>query len=598
MTSQAAIDTGVLKKPVYFVADSTHVNSAVKDSIATRILLAALPFIALHKPFGRAIAIGLDGVRAYASWNLYRNNGHSRELVQTILIASAFFGTLFMHPLGLCIGALYDMGFDIASIVRGSGSLEVAFSFLSLLCHFAYLATMLFGSLEVVALSFLLQMAVVMALSAKEFQNDRWIEAIAHILMSCVRLSQALPYMDKVADLRQIRGKAHLHLVHETVAKIRDRAAIFFYSSARFFIKPHWKMTGMWIETISFYNDVKAATMRKASLLAQSVLASIALLSFAVGGLVVGQTLHFSAFLLGTTPYVYLQGNGSEKRVVDTFSLLQLNCCLPSGGFARIFGGTSLPNAERVAKIATMILEKSPDLVCLQEVSDWESGFALCSTLKSQYAHFFLRVGATPIILQNDSGLFVASKMAVSRPEFLSFSDIVGSEKWVNKGCFSFTTDLGHCLTTHLSPSADDRFPTRAEIQVREEEQARILSIVEKKREEEDKPTFIVGDWNIRWGGDEYRSSPLLARGLDPYNQHRQVVSDGDATAETNFLVQRNWHHNEKAAPLGVIIDYFLSFFSPNSWKINTQRVATFDVKNPESALSDHAVLHTEIKIV
>ena len=93
-----------------------------------------------------------------------------------------------------------------------------------------------------------------------------------------------------------------------------------------------------------------------------------------------------------------------------------------------------MPNSQRVDQISQMILESDADIVALQEVSDLSDGYRLYDKLKSKYSDFYFNAGATPFILQNNSGLFVASKVPVEDVQFEDFSSVPGTESMVNKG--------------------------------------------------------------------------------------------------------------------------------------------------------------------
>jgi endonuclease/exonuclease/phosphatase family metal-dependent hydrolase len=567
--------------------------------LAIRIFYAALPFIALQKPLGRIITLTTDSIKSFTSLSNLAKKKDTKELLKTIIAISALVSTIFMHPLGLCISTLQDLGCDIATLLNQfqmCSNQEILYSLLSITQHLFYLGTMIAGSLEIIALSMLINMAIEACRSKKEFQKGNLLEGASHLLMSLVRFSQTVPYIEKIAYTHDIKGKNYSRTVNETMAKIRDHLAIHFFRSARFLVTPLWKFTETFLNTVSIYNNNESSTTTKVVSSTKSAFSLIVLLPFAVAGLALGQICHFSAYLLSTAPYIHLKSEAKEKSSDKNLSFFQLNCCLTSGGFSRWFGGTALPNDQRVLKIAEMIKEKNPDLVCLQEVSDINDAFNLYKELSSEYADFYLNMGPTPCIMQNNSGLFVASKVAIERPDLQSFSDIHGTEGAVNKCFFLFSTEKANFIITHLSPSNDDLNPKNSEIQTRSKEQERILLAANQRSDENSKPTFISGDFNINWNSEEYRESLLFNKGSDQYNKNRQEVTDQVSTAETEYLINQNWHHNKDTKPQRLILDYFLSFFQrdrPVSTK--TIKISTFDVENPEKALSDHAALMTEI---
>jgi len=590
-----------LIEPSYYQSSLYEPELAIKKPLSTRVFFAALPFIALHKPFGRAVTFTADAIKIVSSFNELVNEKDAKRIVQAAVAVSALAGTFFMHPLGLCISTLHDLGFDLSEVMlqlQAGNTQEAIYSVFLAVQHLLYLGTMVVGSLEIVALSMLFNMAIEVGRSKQEFQKGNILEGSSHMLMSLVRFSQAVPFMEKSMFKHNMAGKELSRKLTETVAKVRDTIAYHFYSYARTLTSPHWKLTETWLNTVSSFKNDECSSWQKTASAAKSVFSTIMLLPFALSGLVVGQTLHFSAFLLSTRPFIHLKGNVQPKQTSDrSFSTFQLNCCLPSGGFARMFGGIDKPNKERVEEIAAMILKSKANVVCLQEVSDLNDAKYLYEKLSDRFAEFYFHMGATPFILQNNSGLMVASDMAIEEgsEELHSFSDIKGTESMVNKCFFLFTTKLANFITTHLSPSSSDIDPTTGETYTRLEEQKRILSALQKRTRENNKSFFILGDMNIKWNGPEYHKSPLFLEGIDHYNQNRQTVTNQDATSETDFLVQKNWHHKKDAKPYQLIIDFFVSFGEFVS--VNMRKVATFDVNHPKKAISDHAAFETEVNI-
>lgn len=589
-----------LQIPPYYAPDDTNINHAKKDSLPLRIFYVALPFIALHKPFGRVITLTMDSIKTVSCFTQLIDKRNCQELLKMAVATAALAGSLFLHPLGLCVSTLYDLGCDVTGVIvllQAGNAHEAIFKLLSMTEHLFYLWTMIAGSLEIIALSMLLNMAVEICRSKKEFQKGNLIEGSSHLLMSLVRFSQAVPYIEKVAYKHEVKGKQLVRSLNETVTKVRNQTAIFFYSSARFLVSAHWKMTDFWIKTISLCKDDQSSNCKKVFSVAKSTISSLVLLPFALGGLALGQACHFSAFLLSTTPFIYMKGKADIKKITDKkLSIFQDNCCFTAGGFSSIFGGTVMSNDQRAQKIAEMIKSNDPDLVALQEVSDLKDALALYQALSEKYSEFYFNTGDTPFILQNNGGLLLASKVAIKDPEFHSFSNIKGTESMVNKGFFLFSTEIGNFISTHLSPSHDDLNPTDAEIQTRSQEQERIFLAAKRRSSENNKPSFVLGDFNINWNGPEYRRGLLFTESKDRYNQGRKSVSDRDATAETEYLIDNNWHHKKDAKPQHLILDYFLSLFQQDShFEVTTKKIDTFDVNNPESAISDHAVLMTNI---
>ncbi len=570
-----------LRPPAYYAPDDGNSQDVGKHSLVTRAFYAVLPFIALHKPFGRIITLTMDSTRTVSSFSQLLERKDGQAALKTIIAIAALAGTIFMHPLGLCIATLYDLISNLPEAITQlqAGNLQ---GLILTFQHGLYLGTIVIGSVEIIAISLLLSMAIEIYRSRKECQQGYLLEGISHLLMSIVRLGQSIPYMAKGAEQNNLRSKQLFNSLEATAAKVRDRAAFFFYSSARSLVTPLWKSTSLWLETVSDCKNSLSSTSQKIFSIAKSTLFSCILLPFTLGGLALGQVLHFTALNLATTPYIHLTGDAEVQNPSDKkFSVFQLNCCLTAGGFARLFGGLDLSDEQRVEAIAKMIRESNPDIACLQEVSDLEDALSLYRKLSPEFAEFYLNIGATPFILQNNSGLFVASKQAITTPQFHSFADIQGTESMVNKGYFSFSTPVAHFINIHLSPSSDDLHPTDSEIQTRAEEQARIFDTVQDQFSNNSKPVFVSGDCNTNQG--------LL------FDQCTgRSAPNSEVVCETDYLVDRNWRHDSSAQPRGKMIDYFFSFFQ-NPSTFNTRTIPTFNVDCPQDAISDHPALFSEV---
>ena len=92
-----------------YAPDDSNIHHAKKDSLICRVFYVALPFIALHQPFGRCITVAMDSIRSVSSFGLLAGKRNCKELLKTCVAVSALAGTIFMHPLGLCISTLYDL---------------------------------------------------------------------------------------------------------------------------------------------------------------------------------------------------------------------------------------------------------------------------------------------------------------------------------------------------------------------------------------------------------------------------------------------------------------------------------------------------------
>jgi len=253
-----------------------------------------------------------------------------------------------------------------------------------------------------------------------------------------------------------------------------------------------------------------ANTVRKCRLLAE--LGGYALLATLVTAPGIG--LRHLASRLQTMPYLHRKSAGREKILpVDrVFSILSWNVCCVGGGYAISDGGV-MPWSARIEAIAGTIIRQSADVVCLYEVFDLHAAFYLTDALmEAGYVHCYHNIG--PRGLGVNSGILVASKYDVRRPEFTPFpvETLVGRTKSAAKGVFAFDLHSGgekfaRVYATHLQHSEESMYPTREEEAGRA---AQMQIVLDRVAAGSDRCTVVTGDLNL--DDEEYRASPWRHR--------------------------------------------------------------------------------------
>ena len=173
-----------------------------------------------------------------------------------------------------------------------------------------------------------------------------------------------------------------------------------------------------------------------------------------------------------TKPFTYKQGSQSivKKDIQTQITLLWWNICAIRGGYNYTDGGVA-PWRDRIKPIINEILNQNADVICLGEVFNPLVDKNLYEGLKNTYKYFYLNIG--PKTIGVSSGLFVASKIALSNPNFVPFSKeiLIGSAKFSEKGYFSFTVGgTFRVIATHLQHSAVFQKPTVQEKYCRAEQ--------------------------------------------------------------------------------------------------------------------------------
>ena len=233
-------------KHVIYTPDIYHMrfDFAVEGlgEVSKRVAIAALPFIALYRPAGVVLSVGMNGTRAFShlqklflaeesgTWREYISEGGKATLA-ILALAATVYGVAF----ALLITTSFDLIQTIQSVCAGNGDLiEEGLQGLSSAC---YLGFMLAGGLEAMLVFSLLQGLCSFYQAKNEFKEKRWIEVIAKIGLGFLRMKQAHGYVkqikrrDSFLQVKKIRAVAEKilrarqasHLVHHPLSSLKDR---------------------------------------------------------------------------------------------------------------------------------------------------------------------------------------------------------------------------------------------------------------------------------------------------------------------------------------------------------------------------------------
>jgi endonuclease/exonuclease/phosphatase family metal-dependent hydrolase len=377
----------------------------------------------------------------------------------------------------------------------------------------------------------------------------------------------------------------------------RDRAASFLHKWARMQAHLFWWYTERFFSHFFFAKKECCSLIQKVLGFAKKcclIALAAPLLSCT---LLLAETellTRISAQIVAQKSFTYLLGRAKEKDLEKgkPLTVFSLNTCFVAGGFSLFYGGVA-PWTERVEPLIQKIREKDPDILCLQEVNDLDAAYRLYNELKDHYAHFYLNIG--PKVLSQNSGLFVASKLAIMDPSFKAFDEISGTQKLVNKGFFdcqilSHSKSVAHLFVTHLSPSSDDALPTEEEKGVRKKELEMIFAKMEKPSEKV--PIIFAGDFNIEREQEE--SFVLKKDFLDP-------LPKGEKSNATDLLKQTLLASSEKEVfeakrtTPEFAIDYILFKPCKGKCKAKVSLIQSYDPNHfnfsKKLPLSDHHAL-------
>ena len=163
-----------------------------------RAFLIALPFLGLYRPFSIMISLSMGMLRAstkvlelFDSQNIPDGAFRAMQLGLAVL---AIIGTIYNFTLGMLVTTGADL---IQSLVACTDRLlradhNLAFEeFLQFLSSTLYLGIMIYGSVEIVIASILLQSAVSFYQSSSQYSNSRIPESMAKFIMGMIRIHQA-----------------------------------------------------------------------------------------------------------------------------------------------------------------------------------------------------------------------------------------------------------------------------------------------------------------------------------------------------------------------------------------------------------------------
>lgn len=178
---------------------------------ATRVAKVALPFLALYRPFGQVLGLGLGVMRTATSLKdcltAEDYKQFSMASFQTSLAVLSVAGTIFFHPVGMAINTLSDMGANVYHIYEAGmqgDMFVVSKEMMRTANNVFYLALLLTGSIQLQIASFGLQVLVESISSYDEWKKGNILEAVGHVGMSLVRMNQSATSIAEMQKNRQI----------------------------------------------------------------------------------------------------------------------------------------------------------------------------------------------------------------------------------------------------------------------------------------------------------------------------------------------------------------------------------------------------------
>lgn len=240
-------------------------------------------------------------------------------------------------------------------------------------------------------------------------------------------------------------------------------------------------------------------------------------------------------------------------------------------------------NAQRAKTIAKKLKDSDYQIIVFQEAFSSKCRNILASNLLPKYPYQYGPANKNFLPFRTNSGLWIVSKIPLTKLEEFQFSRSSGFDAVARKGAVLFEGVFNgarfQLLTTHLQA---DFLPA-----VRHEQCAEIKEHLLNKYYRKDTPQFICGDFNIDM--DDHSNYEQMLKTLDAQNGELSgnVLTTYD---EVNNNLARTANGKKR------IIDYVLVRNAELIHKME-RRVQTFftHIGRHESNLSDHYAMEFNV---
>lgn len=166
-------------------------------------VIAALPLLALHRSCRTPLSMVLSGSRLIIQMKATLNAVESRDATQAVCqffhscLTTAAFGFLFFQPvLSYTITSFSDLINHVdefkTSICIGD-TWNACHAFSKGMLDGLFLASLLYGSIEIIVLSAIIQIVLELIDSGKHFSNGNYFEGLCQGILAAAHLNQAIP---------------------------------------------------------------------------------------------------------------------------------------------------------------------------------------------------------------------------------------------------------------------------------------------------------------------------------------------------------------------------------------------------------------------
>jgi hypothetical protein len=192
---------------------------------AERVVLVALPFISLYRPAGAVLGVVMGATRVLTHLQgvlLYGTGEEAGQLgLSTIALTTAVYDSTLGHFVVITFDSLdsaYQMG---CYAFKGEYSKAMG-NFLQLSGSSLGLAVMCIGSLELILLSVLFQVAINLYQSRDEFQKGRYLEGFAKLAMASIRIGELAVIYQQIQHRNFFLELENCRKIFERIQKGRE----------------------------------------------------------------------------------------------------------------------------------------------------------------------------------------------------------------------------------------------------------------------------------------------------------------------------------------------------------------------------------------
>lgn len=196
-----------INHPILYQRDySREVSQPITDDTSynwSQKAIAALPLLALHRSCRVPLSMALSGARVITQMKATLEAVEGEDITQAVYqffhscLTTAAFGFLFFHPvLSYTVTSFSDLVNhmdELKTFVCIGDAWSACNAFSKGMLDGLFLASILYGSIEIVVLCATLQTILELYNSGKHFKNEEYFEGFCQGILAAAHLKQAIP---------------------------------------------------------------------------------------------------------------------------------------------------------------------------------------------------------------------------------------------------------------------------------------------------------------------------------------------------------------------------------------------------------------------